>query len=221
MSLLTPSGLHELEKERAELEIADESTVREYYELRQNLDTYAKDMRDVINHPNYCLQFMQPGRLVSIKHLDYHFGWGTVVNFSKRKLDQNQNANEVPPQQSYILDVLLAVSDDASMGTKTHQDLPKGVRPPAPGEKGKMEVVPVLLSCIESIGHVRIFLPKELKSSEQRSTVRKALEEVKKRFPDGIAVLDPIENMRITDDSFKKLLRVRDQKMVGFAGIMS
>ena len=27
------------------------------------------------------------------------------------------------------------------------------------------------------------------------------------RFPDGIAVLDPIENMGITDDSFKKLLR--------------
>ncbi|KAK5015975.1 ATP-dependent RNA helicase mtr4 [Cryomyces antarcticus] len=33
------------------------------------------------------------------------------------------------------------------------------------------------------------------------------LEEVKRRFPDGIAVLDPIENMGITDESFKKLLR--------------
>jgi ATP-dependent RNA helicase DOB1 len=33
------------------------------------------------------------------------------------------------------------------------------------------------------------------------------MEEVKRRFPDGIAVLDPIENMGITDDSFKKLLR--------------
>jgi ATP-dependent RNA helicase DOB1 len=33
------------------------------------------------------------------------------------------------------------------------------------------------------------------------------MEEVKVRFPDGIAVLDPIENMHIEDDSFKKLLR--------------
>lgn len=70
-----------------------------------------------------------------------------------------------------------------------------------------MEVVPVLLSCIDSIGHIRIFLPQELRSNEQRNTVRKALEEVKRRFPDGIAILDPIENMGITDDSFKKLLR--------------
>jgi ATP-dependent RNA helicase DOB1 len=31
--------------------------------------------------------------------------------------------------------------------------------------------------------------------------------EVKRRFPDGLPVLDPIENMEITDDSFKKLLR--------------
>lgn len=52
------------------------------------------------------------------------------------------------------------------------------------------------------------FLPNELKSTEQRNNVRKALSEVKKRFPDGIAILDPIENMNIKDDSFKRLLRV-------------
>jgi ATP-dependent RNA helicase DOB1 len=38
--------------------------------------------------------------------------------------------------------------------------------------------------------------------------VKKALDEVAKRFPDGLALLDPIENMGIKDDSFKKLLRV-------------
>ena len=64
--------------------IDDESTVREYYDLRQKLDTYAKDMRDVINHPNYCLKFMQPGRLVKIKYKNHDFGWGAVVNYSKR-----------------------------------------------------------------------------------------------------------------------------------------
>jgi ATP-dependent RNA helicase DOB1 len=71
-----------------------------------------------------------------------------------------------------------------------------------------MEVVPIVLHCIESIGHLRIFLPGELKSTEQKNNVRKALDEVKKRFPDGIAILDPIENMNIKDDSFKRLLRV-------------
>jgi ATP-dependent RNA helicase DOB1 len=64
--------------------IDDEATVREYYDLRQKLDMYAKDMRDVINHPSYCLKFMQPGRLVRVKYQDHDFGWGAVVNYQKR-----------------------------------------------------------------------------------------------------------------------------------------
>ncbi len=200
--------LSELEAERSNIEIADEGTIREYYELRQQLTTYTKDMRDVITHPNYCLQFMQEGRLVRIKYMDYDFGWGAVVNFTQRRPSKDQQPGEMTPQQSYVLDVLLQVADGASNGTKTHNDLPQGVRPPAEGEKAKMEVVPVLLSCIESIGHIRIFLPKDLKSADQRNTVRKSLGEVMRRFPDGIAVLDPIENMGITDESFKKLMRV-------------
>ncbi|KAI9874213.1 MAG: ATP-dependent RNA helicase mtr4 [Pleopsidium flavum] len=199
--------LHELEDERSSIEIADEGTIREYYDLRQQLTTYTKDMRDVINHPNYCLQFMQSGRLVRIKYMDHDFGWGAVVNFTQRRPSREQKPEDITPQQSYVLDVLLQVADGASNGTKTHQDLPHGVRPPADGEKSKLEVVPVLLSCIESIGHIRVYLPNDLKSADQRATVRKSLDEVKRRFPDGIAVLDPIENMGITDDSFKKLMR--------------
>ena len=189
------------------MEIVDESTIREYYELRQQLSIYSKDMRDVINHPNYCLQFMQPGRLVRIKYMDHDFGWGAVTNFTPRKPNRDQT-EQIPPQQSYILDVLLQVADGSANGTKTHQDLPQGIRPPMEGEKVKMDVVPVLLSCIESISHIRIFLPNDLKSADMRNTVRKSLDEVKRRFPDGIAVLDPIENMGISDNSFKKLLRV-------------
>ncbi len=201
--------LQELEADKAGLVIQDEATVREYYELRQQLNTYTKDMRDVITHPNYALQFMQSGRLVRIKYKDYDFGWGAVVNFTAKKTPKGQPTPELSPQQSYVVDVLLHVAGDtSSIAPQTTQDLPTGVRPPGSGDKGKMEVVPVLLSCIDSIGHIRIFLPAELRSPEQRNNVRKALEEVKRRFPDGIAILDPIENMGITDDSFKKLLRV-------------
>ena len=200
--------LHNLETQRSSMEISDEGTIREYYELRKQLDTYTKDMRDVINHPNYCLQFMQSGRLVRIKYMDHDFGWGAVVNFTARKPGKGQKAEDISPQQSYVIDVLLQVADTSSNGTRTHTELPQGVRPALEGEKSKMEVVPILLSCVESIGHIRIFLPADLKSADQRNTARKSIDEVKRRFPDGIAVLDPIENMGITDNSFKKLLRV-------------
>ena len=200
--------LHTLEMHRSSMEISDEGTIREYYDLRKQLDTYTKDMRDVINHPNYCLQFMQSGRLVRIKYMDHDFGWGAVVNFTARKPGKGQKAEDISPQQSYVIDVLLQVADTSSNGTRTHTELPQGVRPALEGEKSKMEVVPILLSCVESIGHIRIFLPADLKSADQRNTARKSIDEVKRRFPDGIAVLDPIENMGITDNSFKKLLRV-------------
>ena len=200
--------LHDLETQRSNMEISDEGTIREYYDLRKQLDVYTKDMRDVINHPNYCLQFMQSGRLVRIKYMDHDFGWGAVVNFTPRKPGKGQKAEDISPQQSYVIDVLLKVADTSSNGTRTHTELPQGVRPALEGEKSKMEVVPILLSCVESIGHIRIFLPSDLKSADQRNTARKSIDEVKRRFPDGIAVLDPIENMGITDNSFKKLLRV-------------
>ena len=199
--------MHDLEVEKSNLTISDEGTIKEYYDLRKQLDTYTKDMRDVINHPNYCLQFMQSGRLVRIKYNEHDFGWGAVVNFTPRKPARDQKAEDISPQQSYVIDVLMQVADHSSNGTKTHSDLPQGIVPPREGEKSKMEVVPILLSCVESIGHVRIFLPADLKLAEQRNTARKSIDEVKRRFPDGIAVLDPIENMGITDVSFKKLLR--------------
>jgi ATP-dependent RNA helicase DOB1 len=54
-------------------------------------------------------------------------------------------------------------------------------------------------------------MPKDMKSREDIESVReqllKSLKEVERRFPDGLPILDPIENMNITDDSFKKLLR--------------
>lgn len=200
--------LHDLETRKSNMDISDEGTIKEYYDLRKQLDVYTKDMRDIINHPNYCLQFMQSGRLVRIKYNDHDFGWGAVVNFTPRQKNRDQKAEDLTPQQSYVIDVLLQVADGSSNGTRTHSDLPQGVYPPADGEKSKMEVVPILLSCIDSIGHVRIFLPADLKSADQRNTARKSIDEVKRRFPDGIAVLDPIENMGITDASFKKLLRV-------------
>jgi ATP-dependent RNA helicase DOB1 len=150
---------------------------------------------------------MTPGRLVQIKYMDYDFGWGAVVNFQQRRAPKN-SAEEYSPQESWIVDVLLPIGDGSSGGVKNHQPLPPGVRPPQKGEKARLEVVPVLLNCVQAIAQIRVFLPKELKSPESRNGVSKALAEVERRFPDGIALLDPIEIMKIEDESFKKLLRV-------------
>ena len=168
---------------------------------------YTRDMRDVINHPNYSLPFMQAGRLIKVKHQSLDFGWGAVVNFVQRKPDKHQKPEEIAPQESYVVDVLLEVADSSMNGTKTHFQIPRGIRPPSEGEKSKMDVVPVLLSCVDAISLVKILLPNDLRPSDARNNVRKSLKVVQDKFPDGVPQLDPIENMGITDDSFKKLLR--------------
>ena len=85
---------------------------------------------------------------------------------------------------------------------------PGGPQPCPPGEKGEPIVIAALLSTIETISHIRIYLPKDLKSQASRDTVWKSIKEVQKRFPDGIPSLDPVENQGIKDDKFKALLKV-------------
>jgi ATP-dependent RNA helicase DOB1 len=133
-----------------------------------------------------------------------------VVNYLEERPQKGQKKEDIPAGQQYRIDVLMLVASDSiapPKGSKPTDTLPPGVRPPVSGEKGKMEVVPILNGTIESIGHLRLHLPKDLRTADQRNAVRKQMEEVKVRFPDGIAVLDPIENMQIEDESFKKLLR--------------
>lgn len=81
------------------------------------------------------------------------------------------------------------------------------VQPCQPDQPGEYAIVPVLLSTLDGISHIRIFLPKDLKPPEARQTAFQSVHEVQRRFVTGIALLDPVENMGITDDQFKKLLR--------------
>jgi ATP-dependent RNA helicase DOB1 len=130
-------------------------------------------------------------------------------------LEQNKTAplqtEEIPPHQQYVVDVLLNCAD----GTVIPKDrdnvaaTPGGVQPCPAGQKGIPLVVPVLLSTIEGISHLRIFLPKDLRQDQARETVWKSVLEVHRRFPDGITLLDPIQNMGINDDKFEALVKVR------------
>jgi len=75
-------------------------------------------------------------------------------------------------------------------------------------KEGRMEVVPVTMATIDALSSARVQLPKDLKSIDQRLDLRKTVEEVKRRFPDGVPLLDPIKNMLIKDDSFRNLIKV-------------
>ncbi|KAK4046327.1 ATP-dependent RNA helicase mtr4 [Microbotryomycetes sp. JL201] len=203
--------LRKLDEERSGILISDEDTVADYYDLRQQLDILNKDLRDVLNHPTYALPFLQPGRLVRVKHEDMDFGWGVVVNYQKRMAPKGKPlSTEEPAQNQYIVDVLLHCATGTSpapSARKGQLTSPSGIRPCPLNEQGEFSVVPVLLSTLDGISHIRIFLAKDLKPLDARKQALKSVQEVKRRFPDGVALLDPVENMGIKDEAFKKLLK--------------
>ncbi len=250
-----------LQQERDSIIIPDENTVKDYYKLRQLIEEYRKDMVVVMQHPNYCLPFLQPGRLVHIKTPGngQDFGWGAVLSYSQRRAGR-RGEEEVSPQESYCVDVALFISNSKSAqsiapgfpvaeiapgavpytengenlsedssndndddtgagnnastkGSKTSKaskvSKKKGGKDKIKNGKSdaRVEIVPCLLSCIVGMSKLRIFMPDDVTEAGGKARTGKVIREVQRRFPDGIPILDPIENMKITDDSFKKLIR--------------
>jgi ATP-dependent RNA helicase DOB1 len=201
--------LANLQQERDSMIIPDEATVKDYRTIRQQLDGYQKDMIAVMQHPTYCVKFMKPGRLVEIETpAGTNYGWGAVLDFTPRRA-RKMGEPDYAPQESYFIDVLLNVSTDSVERTYVKGDtaVPEGVHPAKPGDEGRWEIVPCLLSCVKGICQIRLHVTKSLSKRDDRDITGKMLEEAKRRFPDGLPLVDPLENMGITDDSFKKLLR--------------
>lgn len=69
-------------------------------------------------------------------------------------------------------------------------------------------IIGVILTTINAISQLRVKLPQDLRTTEQKNTAFKAVGEIKKRMPEGPALLDPIKNMGITDKSFRDLIKV-------------
>ncbi|KAH0627945.1 hypothetical protein JD844_008540 [Phrynosoma platyrhinos] len=72
-------------------------------------------------------------------------------------------------------------------------------------ELRRVDVVPVLVHLLSAISSVRLYIPKDLRPLDNRQSVLKSIQEVQKRFPDGVPLLDPIDDMGIKDPGLKKI----------------
>lgn len=195
-------------KERIDqYKVEHEEKIKEYYETRQELVGYDSDLQKIVSHPDHALPVLQPGRLVYIVVDDLDFGWGVVVSANRRppsKLNVTYT-----PHESVLVDVLVWLSESSqiNMQRKGSPKLHASISPGGQDRNGSMETISVTLDSVQRIGALKIALPRELAVLNQRRSVHKSIEEIQRRFPDGIALLDPVENMKIVDPAFFNLLR--------------
>ncbi|XP_061603871.1 exosome RNA helicase MTR4 [Phyllopteryx taeniolatus] len=190
--------IKKLEEEYHAIKIANEESVVTYYRYRQQLAKLGEDIQHFIHKPKYCLPFLQPGRLVKVKNEDADFGWGVVVNFSKKSNVKVSTDTE----PLFVAEVLLHCSKDSIKEAAS-----EAAKPAAPGENGEMQVVPVMLHLLTAISSVRLYIPKDLRPFDNRQLMLKSIREVQKRFPDGVPLLDPVDDMGIQDAGLKKVIR--------------
>ncbi|MGH0172476.1 UNVERIFIED_CONTAM: hypothetical protein FKN15_005183 [Acipenser sinensis] len=216
------NGVKKLEEQYNEIEIPNEESVVTYYKIRQQLAKLGKEIEEYVHKPKYCLPFLQPGRLAKVKNDEDDFGWGVVVNFSRksnvkvkndeddfgwgvvvnfsRKSNVKASTGDLDPL--YVVEVLVHCSKESVKNAATD-----AAKPVKPGEKGEMQVVPVMLHLLRAISSVRLYIPKDLRSFDNRQSVLKSIQEVQKRFPDGVPLLDPIDDMGIKDQGLKKVIQ--------------
>lgn len=177
------------------ISIKEEHSIASYHHIRDQLNTLEKQFRFWITKPEYLVPFLQPGRLIKVKNDTDEFDWGIVVNFKKQA---NKTRNPLKSETDVIVDILLHVTDESAKG-----DEPK---PCKPGQKGNMEVVPVIHKLICQISSLRVYYPNDLRPADNRRSVLRTIEEVKKRFPKGPPLLNPINEMHIKDPEFKNIV---------------
>ncbi|XP_060916754.1 exosome RNA helicase MTR4 [Labrus mixtus] len=186
------------EEQYHSIEIPNEEGVVTYFKIRQQLAKLGKEIQEFTHKPKYCLPFLQPGRLVKVKNEDADFGWGVVVNFCKKSNVKTSTESE----PLYVVEVLVHCSKESVQDAAT-----EAAKPAAPGETGEMQVVPVMLHLLTSISSVRLYIPKDLRPFDNRQLMLKSIQEVQKRFPDGVPLLDPIDDMGIKDPGLKKVIQ--------------
>ncbi|KAK9699590.1 hypothetical protein RND81_08G183900 [Saponaria officinalis] len=190
--------IDKLEQEAASLDASGESEVGEYHKLRLDLAHLEKRMMSEITRPERVLHYLLPGRLVKIREGGTDWGWGVVVNVVKKP---PAAVGTVPRGGGYIVDTLLHCSSTTSE---------KGSRPkpcpPRPGEKGEMHVVPVQLPLIAALSKLRISIPPDLRPIESRNSILLAVQELERRFPQGLPKLNPVKDMGIEEKEIVELI---------------
>ncbi|XP_070495125.1 exosome RNA helicase MTR4 [Chironomus tepperi] len=181
--------------------IKDEASIKSYHHIREQLDSLSARYQKFYTHFQYLKPFLQPGRLIKVKSEEYEYEWGMILDFKTEKLDNTKNP--LKTDTKLIVEVLLHL-DDSSDNTKS-------LLPCPPGKTGRFEAVPIDRTMISKLSSLRIHYPNDLRSSDVRRGVLNDIFNIKKKFPTGIPLLNPVQDMKIKDKEFLNILELLEK----------
>jgi ATP-dependent RNA helicase DOB1 len=199
-----------LQKQHDDINIANEAQIVQFKSLQELLANFKQDAHDVICHPSYIRPFLRAGRFVEIRDPadpDQNFGWSILAGCHETDQPRDRNGAKLTNSDdiSYIIDVFVLCSP------QTPDETGRGYyRAAVPGAPSIMKTLPFPLQCIKSISTVCGNINYDTSSTAGREKVNLLLSSIAKRMPPtGYPLLDPINDLKITDASFLELNKVR------------
>lgn len=215
------SELRDLQKKEKAVKIDRRDEIEEYHEIRDSLIKQRGDYQAVITEPSYALPFLQSGRVVRVIDGKRDFGWGIVLQSERRHWPMVRGAPSKPADvkasDEHIVFVLLNCAANARVDSRDKSGSAIQTIQPAGDGPGEPVIVPVLLSCIESFSVIRTHIGRDLRMLQPRQEAYARIKMLLTQRGGKVPVLDPVANMGIKDEGFKKLVKVRSVWQTAFA----
>lgn len=222
-----------LEAQANEIEVGDGSKdvidrVDEYYQLNQQLLITENKMLKISRKPQYIVPFIQnAGRMLECVIDGENYGWGVLVSYKKKTGGSAGSAGKMAreaPGPEHTVDVLLPCvdrhfDDEKASDQANEEDISnvgllwrgnshhcRAVKPNDDDKIISHRVFTIDIGDIKDISAVRLQISKDMHTENARRNTARSVKEVKRRFPEGLPVLDPVKDMGIKSDDFKKML---------------
>lgn len=184
--------VQEKQKRLEKFHVPEEASISTYHHIRDQLEKLKAQFHTFYTSPEKLVPFLQPGRLVKIIQGSKEFDWGVIIDFEKPKDTSKGPFSKAAPKVT--VSTLLKVAKKPEKG--------EAPDPCPEGATGYIDIFQVESTFIDRLSSLRVYVPNDLRSDDNKKSVMRHVLEVKRRYPEGPPLLHPVDDLKIKDKEF-------------------